>query len=153
MKTDAQIFIKKISIEVLNVHRNFLTCHPIIVQDVHHGNGTQEAFYNDPSVLYISLHRYDNGNFFPGSGHPSEVSRPSQRCCVVVLCLYCHGNCLVFVSVCVYLVKTKEQKSNTWETQRRFSSSRGFLHSDSWEYISLHDNTTHVKICGHGYVD
>ncbi|XP_047438243.1 histone deacetylase 7-like isoform X2 [Mugil cephalus] len=45
----------------------------IVDWDVHHGNGTQEAFYSDPSVLYISLHRYDNGNFFPGSGHPSEV--------------------------------------------------------------------------------
>ncbi|XP_063766799.1 histone deacetylase 7-like isoform X2 [Eleginops maclovinus] len=45
----------------------------IVDWDVHHGNGTQEAFYNDPSVLYISLHRYDNGNFFPGGGHPSEV--------------------------------------------------------------------------------
>ncbi|KAK2110714.1 Histone deacetylase 5 [Saguinus oedipus] len=41
--------------------------------DIHHGNGTQQAFYNDPSVLYISLHRYDNGNFFPGSGAPEEV--------------------------------------------------------------------------------
>ncbi|XP_068598589.1 histone deacetylase 7-like [Brachionichthys hirsutus] len=45
----------------------------IVDWDVHHGNGTQEAFYNDPSVLYISLHRFDDGNFFPGSGHPSEV--------------------------------------------------------------------------------
>ncbi|MEQ2266328.1 hypothetical protein XENORESO_020175 [Xenotaenia resolanae] len=45
----------------------------IVDWDVHHGNGTQEAFYKDPSVLYISLHRYDDGNFFPGSGHPSEV--------------------------------------------------------------------------------
>ncbi|XP_053172121.1 histone deacetylase 7-like [Scomber japonicus] len=45
----------------------------IVDWDVHHGNGTQEAFYDDPSVLYISLHRYDNGNFFPGSGNPSEV--------------------------------------------------------------------------------
>ncbi|XP_029947945.1 histone deacetylase 7-like isoform X2 [Salarias fasciatus] len=45
----------------------------IVDWDVHHGNGTQEAFYTDPSVLYISLHRYDDGNFFPGSGHPSEV--------------------------------------------------------------------------------
>ncbi|XP_028261274.1 histone deacetylase 7-like isoform X2 [Parambassis ranga] len=45
----------------------------IVDWDVHHGNGTQEAFYNDPSVLYISLHRYDDGNFFPGSGHPTEV--------------------------------------------------------------------------------
>uniref|UniRef100_A0A8C9S343 Histone deacetylase n=1 Tax=Scleropages formosus TaxID=113540 RepID=A0A8C9S343_SCLFO len=45
----------------------------IVDWDVHHGNGTQEAFYSDPSVLYISLHRYDDGNFFPGSGGPAEV--------------------------------------------------------------------------------
>ncbi|KAM9758906.1 histone deacetylase 7-like isoform 1-T2 [Menidia menidia] len=45
----------------------------IVDWDVHHGNGTQEAFYDDPGVLYISLHRYDDGNFFPGSGHPNEV--------------------------------------------------------------------------------
>ncbi|XP_072222785.1 histone deacetylase 7-like isoform X2 [Leuresthes tenuis] len=45
----------------------------IVDWDVHHGNGTQEVFYNDPSVLYISLHRYDDGNFFPGSGSPAEV--------------------------------------------------------------------------------
>lgn len=47
-------------------------------QDVHHGNGTQEVFYNDPSVLYISLHRYDDGNFFPGSGSPHEVGDSSS---------------------------------------------------------------------------
>ncbi|XP_068101404.1 histone deacetylase 4 isoform X2 [Hyperolius riggenbachi] len=45
----------------------------IVDWDVHHGNGTQQAFYTDPSVLYISLHRYDDGNFFPGSGAPDEV--------------------------------------------------------------------------------
>lgn len=45
----------------------------IVDWDVHHGNGTEEVFYNDPSVLYISLHRYDDGNFFPGSGSPAEV--------------------------------------------------------------------------------
>uniref|UniRef100_A0A3Q4I655 Histone deacetylase n=1 Tax=Neolamprologus brichardi TaxID=32507 RepID=A0A3Q4I655_NEOBR len=40
----------------------------IVDWDVHHGNGTQQAFYDDPNVLYISVHRYDDGNFFPGSG-------------------------------------------------------------------------------------
>ncbi|XP_052456455.1 histone deacetylase 4 isoform X1 [Carassius gibelio] len=45
----------------------------IVDWDVHHGNGTQQAFYDDPRVLYISLHRYDDGNFFPGSGAPEEV--------------------------------------------------------------------------------
>nr|XP_029491878.1 histone deacetylase 5-like isoform X3 [Oncorhynchus nerka] len=45
----------------------------IVDWDIHHGNGTQQAFYNDPNVLYISMHRYDDGNFFPGSGAPEEV--------------------------------------------------------------------------------
>lgn len=42
---------------------------------MHHGNGTQRAFYNDPNVLYCSLHRYDNGAFYPGTtyGHASCV--------------------------------------------------------------------------------
>ncbi|XP_069033746.1 histone deacetylase 5 isoform X2 [Embiotoca jacksoni] len=45
----------------------------IVDWDIHHGNGTQQTFYSDPNVLYISLHRYDDGNFFPGSGAPEEV--------------------------------------------------------------------------------
>lgn len=48
------------------------------LQDIHHGNGTQQAFYSDPNVLYISLHRYDDGNFFPGSGAPEEVHTPTH---------------------------------------------------------------------------
>lgn len=51
------------------------------LQDIHHGNGTQQAFYSDPNVLYISLHRYDDGNFFPGSGAPEEVSRKWEEPC------------------------------------------------------------------------
>ncbi|XP_053279876.1 histone deacetylase 6 isoform X1 [Pleuronectes platessa] len=39
----------------------------ILDWDVHHGNGTQHMFEDDDSVLYISLHRYDNGIFFPSS--------------------------------------------------------------------------------------
>lgn len=38
--------------------------------DVHHGNGTQEAFYRDPSVLYFSTHEYP---LFPGTGHWREM--------------------------------------------------------------------------------
>ncbi|KAM5288278.1 histone deacetylase 7 isoform 3-T3 [Ctenodactylus gundi] len=47
------------------------------LKDVHHGNGTQQTFYQDPNVLYISLHRYDDGNFFPGSGAVDEVGAGS----------------------------------------------------------------------------
>jgi len=36
---------------------------------VHHGNGTQHAFYDDPSVLFFSTHQYPH---YPGTGRPSE---------------------------------------------------------------------------------
>ena len=42
----------------------------IVDIDVHHGNGTQDAFYDDASVLYCSTHQFP---FYPGSGHPSET--------------------------------------------------------------------------------
>lgn len=38
----------------------------ILDWDVHHGNGTQNIFYQDPNVLYISIHVYQNGMFYPG---------------------------------------------------------------------------------------
>lgn len=37
----------------------------IVDWDVHHGNGTQHIFESNPKVLYISIHRYENGAFFP----------------------------------------------------------------------------------------
>jgi len=45
----------------------------IVDWDVHHGNGTQNSFYEDPRVLYFSTHRY--GSFYPGSGAATEVGR------------------------------------------------------------------------------
>jgi acetoin utilization deacetylase AcuC-like enzyme len=45
----------------------------ILDWDVHHGNGTEKMFYSDPTVLYVSLHRYDRGTFYPGTGHVSSV--------------------------------------------------------------------------------
>ena len=37
--------------------------------DVHHGNGTQDIFWDDPSVLYVSIHQWP---FYPGTGRPGE---------------------------------------------------------------------------------
>lgn len=42
----------------------------IVDVDVHHGNGTQEVFYADPSVLYCSTHQVP---FYPGTGPPDET--------------------------------------------------------------------------------
>jgi acetoin utilization deacetylase AcuC-like enzyme len=44
----------------------------IIDYDVHHGNGTQWIFYEDPRVLYISTHQYP---FYPGTGAAGDVGR------------------------------------------------------------------------------
>jgi histone deacetylase 6 len=38
----------------------------ILDWDVHHGNGIQNIFYDDPNVLYISLHVHRDGKFYPG---------------------------------------------------------------------------------------
>ena len=42
----------------------------IVDIDVHHGNGTQAAFYADPSVLYISSHQYP---YYPGTGAADDT--------------------------------------------------------------------------------
>ena len=44
----------------------------IVDYDVHHGNGTQHMFEDDPSVLYISTHQYP---FYPGTGAADEIGR------------------------------------------------------------------------------
>jgi acetoin utilization deacetylase AcuC-like enzyme len=41
----------------------------ILDWDVHHGNGTQDIFWSDPSVLFVSLHQWP---FWPGTGGPGE---------------------------------------------------------------------------------
>ncbi|TES90234.1 MAG: histone deacetylase [Candidatus Cloacimonadota bacterium] len=42
----------------------------IIDWDVHHGNGTQAAFYDDPTVFYLSIHQFPH---YPGTGSENEV--------------------------------------------------------------------------------
>lgn len=54
--------------------KNFSLQRILIVDwDVHHGNGTQHSFYEDPRVLYFSTHRY--GFFYPGTGAATEVGK------------------------------------------------------------------------------
>lgn len=48
----------------------------IVDFDVHHGNGTQDAFYGDPNVLYISTHEFP---FYPGTGAADETGRGNAR--------------------------------------------------------------------------
>src|SRR3546814_9924673 len=43
----------------------------VIDFDVHHGNGTQAMFWNDPAMFYASTHQYP---LYPGTGRPDERS-------------------------------------------------------------------------------
>ena len=47
----------------------------ILDWDVHHGNGTQDIFWDDPSILYLSVHQFP---FYPGTGAATELGgRPA----------------------------------------------------------------------------
>src|SRR4051812_3534705 len=46
----------------------------IVDWDVHHGNGTQDIFWDDPSVLYMSVHQFP---YYPGTGAASEIGGPN----------------------------------------------------------------------------
>ena len=47
----------------------------IVDTDVHHGDGTQDIFYHDPDVLFISLHQ-DGRTLYPGTGFVEEAGGP-----------------------------------------------------------------------------
>ena len=48
----------------------------IVDIDVHHGNGTQNSFYEDPTVLYISSHQFP---YYPGTGAADEIGTGRGR--------------------------------------------------------------------------
>jgi acetoin utilization deacetylase AcuC-like enzyme len=55
----------RFALTMFNLHRVLIADF-----DVHHGNGTQDAFYADPEVLYFSTHQYP---FYPGTGWMDET--------------------------------------------------------------------------------
>jgi acetoin utilization deacetylase AcuC-like enzyme len=50
----------------------------IVDYDVHHGNGTQDIFYEDPDVFFTSIHLY-HPFFYPGTGSLDELGRGEGR--------------------------------------------------------------------------
>jgi acetoin utilization deacetylase AcuC-like enzyme len=63
-------FFNNIAIAAAHARARGLARVAIVDYDVHHGNGTQWSFYNDPSVLFISSHQYP---YYPGTGAASDV--------------------------------------------------------------------------------
>jgi acetoin utilization deacetylase AcuC-like enzyme len=59
-------------------HLQSLGCERVLIidWDVHHGNGTQDIFYEDPTVFYYSLHLFPH---YPGTGRTDEVGAGAGR--------------------------------------------------------------------------
>ncbi|OMH82172.1 Histone deacetylase 5 [Zancudomyces culisetae] len=67
-KAKGYCIFNNIAIAVQELRRLKLAEKIMIVDwDIHHGNGIQEVFLEDPDVLYFSIHRHENGGFYPCS--------------------------------------------------------------------------------------
>jgi acetoin utilization deacetylase AcuC-like enzyme len=73
----------------------------IVDFDVHHGNGTQDVFYDDPSVLFVSLHQFP---FYPGTGSRAETGSGEGRGHTVNVPLSAGANDGVFAAAFTELV-------------------------------------------------
>ena len=67
----------------------------VVDWDVHHGNGTQEIFWQDPRVLYMSTHQWP---FYPGSGAASERGEGDGTGYTVNVPMTAHGGDGVYAS-------------------------------------------------------
>jgi acetoin utilization deacetylase AcuC-like enzyme len=65
-------FFNNIAIAAAHARSRGLSRVAIVDFDVHHGNGTQWSFYDDPSVLFVSSHQYP---YYPGTGAANDVGR------------------------------------------------------------------------------
>lgn len=68
--------INNIAIAAAHARARGLTRVAIVDWDVHHGNGTQDIFYRDPSVLFVSIHQ---SPLYPDSGWVNEVGTGPGR--------------------------------------------------------------------------
>jgi acetoin utilization deacetylase AcuC-like enzyme len=59
-----------VAIAAAHAHSRGIERIAIIDIDVHHGNGTQDAFYSEPDILYVSTHQYP---YYPGTGRLEEI--------------------------------------------------------------------------------
>ena len=65
-------FYSNVAVAAAHARASGLARVAVVDYDVHHGNGTQRTFFDDPSVLFISSHQYP---FYPGTGAAGETGR------------------------------------------------------------------------------
>ncbi|KAI9263367.1 hypothetical protein BDA99DRAFT_438362 [Phascolomyces articulosus] len=65
-------FFNNVAVAVASTLEKYAnTIKKVLIIDCH-GNGTEKIFYKNPNVLYISLHRWEYGHFYPRSGAPDQ---------------------------------------------------------------------------------
>ncbi|CAH8824860.1 unnamed protein product [Trichobilharzia szidati] len=71
-------YFNSVAIAALHLLREGIVSKVLILDwDIHHGNGTKLAATH-PGLVYLSLHRYDGGTFFPGTGSVNNCTDESQ---------------------------------------------------------------------------
>ncbi|CAH8440649.1 unnamed protein product [Schistosoma margrebowiei] len=71
-------YFNSVAIAALHLLRERIVSKVLILDwDIHHGNGTKLATTH-PGLVYLSLHRYDGGTFFPGTGSVSNCTEENQ---------------------------------------------------------------------------
>lgn len=65
-------FFNSIAIAAAHARSRGLSRVAIVDYDVHHGNGTQWSFYDDPAVLFVSSHQYP---YYPGTGAAGDIGK------------------------------------------------------------------------------
>jgi acetoin utilization deacetylase AcuC-like enzyme len=70
------INIEAVMVEWVRKHYPRIKKIAIVDTDCHHGDGTQDIYWHDPHVLYISIHQ-DGRTLYPGSGFPAEYGGPT----------------------------------------------------------------------------
>lgn len=71
-------YFNSVAIAALHLLREGIVSKVLILDwDIHHGNGTKLAATH-PGLVYLSLHRYDGGTFFPGTGSVNNCTDENQ---------------------------------------------------------------------------
>ncbi|XP_065165019.1 histone deacetylase 6 isoform X3 [Atheta coriaria] len=71
-KTSGFCFVNNVAVAAKYMLDNGLAERILILDfDIHHGNGTQDIFYNSDKVMFISIHKFESGTYFPRSSNGS----------------------------------------------------------------------------------
>jgi acetoin utilization deacetylase AcuC-like enzyme len=87
--------LNSVAIAAAHARARGLTRIAVVDWDVHHGNGTQEMFWRQPGVLYVSTHQFP---FYPGTGDVDEIGEGEGKGYTVNVPLAAGGGDAIYAS-------------------------------------------------------